>query len=125
MPGDLPAAVHVDHRDARIGERAVERAGTPAGGVDGLVLQQQAGVRDVPVRPPCVQILLEPPAVQIRNRAGTKTGPGKDQLAIHLASLSGIPEPPRVLAGVVAERGVTTHRRPPGVGGRAGGDDST
>ena len=47
VPGDLAAAVDVDHRRARIAGRPVQRAGPLARGVDRLVLQQQAGVGDV------------------------------------------------------------------------------
>ena len=43
VPGDLPAAVDVDHRGAV--DRPLVRLGALAGGVDRRVLQQQQGVR--------------------------------------------------------------------------------
>ena len=89
VPGDLPAAVHVDHGDARIGEWAVELAGPPSGRVDGPVLQEQARVRNVPADPPFVQALLEGPAIGVGNRARAEPGPRKNELATHGISLSG------------------------------------
>ena len=91
VPGDLPAAVHVDDRYARVGERAVELARPPAGRVDGRVLQHQARVGNVPADPPFVQPPLEIPAVEVGNRVGAEACPGKNKLAIHAVSLSGQP----------------------------------
>src|SRR5262249_5283653 len=94
VPGDLSAAVHVDHRDARVGGRAVELAGPPPGRVDGLVFQEQARVRNVPADAPLVQALLEGPGIEVGHRAGAEAGPRKNELATHAASLSGTPPPP-------------------------------
>ncbi len=47
VPGDLPTAVDVDHRRAGIAHWAVEGACALARGIDGLMLEQQAGIGDV------------------------------------------------------------------------------
>jgi hypothetical protein len=87
VPGDLPAAVHVDHGRARVADRPVQRAGALARRVDRPVLEQQADIGDLPPHPPFVQYPLQVPGFLVRDRGGAEAGPGEDQLAVHASSL--------------------------------------
>ena len=87
VPGDLAAAVDVDHRGSRVAGRPVELLGPLAGRVDGRVLEQQAGVRDVAAHPPLVQVPLQVPGLLVGDRIRTEAGPGEYQLALHATSL--------------------------------------
>src|SRR5215813_7154982 len=88
VPGDLAAPVHVDHRDPGIGQRAVQRLGSPARRVHSLVFQQQAGVRDLAVGPAVVQPSLQFPAVEVGDGVRAEARVGEDQLTVHAASLT-------------------------------------
>ena len=77
VPGDLPAAVDVDHRRARVADRPVQRAGPLARGVDRLVLEQQAGVRDLARHAPLVQHPLQVPGVLVRDAPRRRSRPGR------------------------------------------------
>src|SRR5580700_547990 len=87
VPGDLAAAVDVDHRGSRVAGRPVELLGPLARRVDGRVLEQQAGVRDVAAHPPLVQVPLQIPGLLVGDRVRTEAGPGEYQLALHATSL--------------------------------------
>ena len=63
MPGDLAAAVDVDHR--RAVARALPGLGAPAGGVDRRVFQQQRGVLDLAGHPLRVQLALPLPGLVV------------------------------------------------------------
>ena len=68
VPGDLAAAVHVDHRGARVAERPV-RCGCPlAGRIHGLVFEQQAAVGRLVGDPPGVHASLQIPAFEVADR---------------------------------------------------------
>ena len=87
VPGDLAAAVHVDHRDARVGQRPVHGAGPLARGVHRLVLKQQAGIADRVAHPLLVHLPLKLPGRQVGDRAVAEPGVREDEFAVHTASL--------------------------------------
>ena len=68
MPGDLAAAVHVDDRRAWIPGRPVGRGRPLACRVHGLMLEQQAAVRNLVGHPPRMDAPLQIPALDVVDR---------------------------------------------------------
>ncbi len=70
VPGDLAAAVDIDDRCAGIADRPVERAGALTRRVDGLVLKQQAGVRNLAGDALLVHLALHLPGLAVADGVG-------------------------------------------------------
>ncbi len=87
VPGDLAAAVHVDHRRAGIAEGTVERVRAAPRGVDGPVLQQQAGIGNVAAHPLLVQLSLQVPHLQVVGACAVQSCPREYQVTVHSPSL--------------------------------------
>ena len=82
-----PAAVHIDHWRAGITERPVGRARAPARGIDGLMFEQQARVRDLASDPAGMQVTLDIPGAGVGDRTGAEAKPDDGKLGVHAARL--------------------------------------
>src|SRR5262249_50613733 len=96
----------------------VQALGSPRRRVPRLVLQQQAGVRDLAVGPAVVQPALQFPAVEVGDGVSAEARVGEDQLTVHAASLTpsaaGLLRPKgRPPEGTPARRDARPKGRPP------------
>ena len=66
VPGDLAPAVDIDNRD--VANRSLVRLGAFAGGVDGLVLEQQHGVWGLALAHRSMQVVLLGEAIGVRHQ---------------------------------------------------------
>ena len=98
MPGDVAAAIDVDDGCARITDWPVEGSRPFASRVDGLVLQQQAGIGDQASHPLLVDLSLQLPGIGIANRGGSQAEASEHQLIVHAASLARPATVPRARA---------------------------